>query len=90
MLMLKIEGAAMVGVALAVAAVPVAVRAQEQKIEQKTEQKTEQTRSTATAGQLQTVTVSAERRAENVRNVPVSATIIGEETLNALLSLIHI
>lgn len=32
------------------------------------------------------MTVSAERRAENVRNVPVSATIIGEEALNALNS----
>lgn len=38
------------------------------------------------AGQLQTVTVSAERRAENVKNVPVSATIIGDDTLGALNS----
>ncbi|MGV7210802.1 TonB-dependent receptor [Oxalobacteraceae bacterium A2-2] len=40
----------------------------------------------AQAGQLQTVTVSAERRAENVKNVPVSATIISEDALDALNS----
>jgi iron complex outermembrane receptor protein len=40
----------------------------------------------AAAGQLQTVTVSAERRAENVKNVPVSATIIGDDALGALNS----
>ncbi|MRX08658.1 TonB-dependent receptor plug domain-containing protein [Pseudoduganella sp. FT25W] len=40
----------------------------------------------AVAGQLQTVTVSAERRAENVKNVPVSATIIADDTLGALNS----
>jgi iron complex outermembrane receptor protein len=35
---------------------------------------------------LQTVTVSAERRQENIKNVPVSASIIGDETLAALNS----
>lgn len=38
----------------------------------------------AAPGQLQTVTVSAERRAENIKNVPVSASIISDEALNAL------
>jgi iron complex outermembrane receptor protein len=37
-------------------------------------------------GQLQTVTVSAERRQENIKNVPVSASIISDDALNALNS----
>lgn len=82
MRMLNIEGAAMVGMALAMTALPATARAQEQGVEQTREQAP----TPAAPGQLQTVTVSAERRAENVRNVPVSATIIGEETLNALNS----
>jgi iron complex outermembrane receptor protein len=40
----------------------------------------------ATPTTLQTVTVSAERRQENIKNVPVSASIIGEEMLGALNS----
>lgn len=46
----------------------------------------QQEQSAAVAGQLQTVTVSAERRAENVKNVPVSATIIADDALGALNS----
>jgi iron complex outermembrane receptor protein len=38
------------------------------------------------AGQLQTVTVSAERHQENIKNVPVSASIISDDELNALNS----
>ena len=36
--------------------------------------------------QLQTVTVSAERRQENIKNVPVSASIVSDEALAALNS----
>jgi iron complex outermembrane receptor protein len=39
---------------------------------------------TRTPGQLQVVTVSAERRRENARNVPVSASIIADDTLAAM------
>lgn len=38
------------------------------------------------AAQLQVVTVSAERRQENIKNVPVSASIISDEVLNVLNS----
>jgi iron complex outermembrane receptor protein len=40
----------------------------------------------ATPGQLQTVTITAERHAENIKNVPVSASTIGGEALDAILS----
>ncbi|MFS2137612.1 TonB-dependent receptor [Duganella sp. Dugasp56] len=39
-----------------------------------------------TPAQLQTVTVSAERRQENIKNVPVSASIVSDEALAALNS----
>ncbi|MEM4985811.1 TonB-dependent receptor [Collimonas sp. H4R21] len=38
------------------------------------------------AGQLQSMTVTAERREENIKNVPVSASIISDDMLNVLNS----
>ena len=40
--------------------------------------------STAEAGQLQTVTVTAERRVENVQNVPSSVSVLSSDLLEAL------
>src|SRR5687767_4492541 len=40
----------------------------------------------APAGQLEVVTVTAQRRAENIREVPVSVSMIKDEKLDILLS----
>jgi len=39
----------------------------------------------APAGQLEVVTVTAQRRAENIREVPVSVSMINNEKLDVLL-----
>lgn len=73
MRIMKIDGKELVAAALGLTAASVVLAQEPQQ-------------APAVAGQLQTVTVSAERRAENVKNVPVSATIIADDTLGALNS----
>jgi iron complex outermembrane receptor protein len=45
-----------------------------------------QTDAAATQPQLETVTVTAQRRAENIKDVPVSVTLLKDEKLDVLLS----